>query len=176
MDTATLNANILDFEDRGVAASLLGDQMRPDFNPLSPGIMFLVFSGTAFVYEPPQDLLSRYPNIPPPLQASIPTTDLEASALELKFNALANEWKSVVGSSSLAGRIVSHPAYLEIISHGEKMLPYVLRDLQKEPNHWFVALYIIAGRFSPVKPEDKGNIRKMTEAWLEWGRRNGKLK
>lgn len=99
-----------------------------------------------------------------------------APSLEDKFNRLANAWKSVAaGPASSISRIVTHPAYLEIISLGEKMIPFILRDLQKEPNHWFVALKILARQFSPVKPQDAGNMKKMTEAWLEWGRKNGKL-
>jgi hypothetical protein len=68
-----------------------------------------------------------------------------------------------------------HPAYLEIISHGEKMIPFILKDLQQKPSHWFIALKTLAKNCSPVKPEDAGNIKKMTEAWLAWGRANGKL-
>jgi hypothetical protein len=105
-----------------------------------------------------------------------PFSNTRTENLEAVFNRLANEWKSAVtGPSSSITRIVTHPAYLEIISHGEKMLPYVLRDLQKSPNHWFVALFIMAGRISPVRPEDSGDIQKMTLAWLEWGKKNGKL-
>lgn len=100
----------------------------------------------------------------------------EETKLEKKFHTLSKEWKSSTGTRSLLASVVTHPAYLEIISYGEKMIPHILLDLQKEPNHWFIALYIMAGRFSPVKQEDVGNIKKMTEAWLEWGRRNGKLK
>src|SRR2546425_7121364 len=90
------------------------------------------------------------------------------SSLENEFNRLSELWKSVAaGPQSSVSRIVTHPAYLEIISKGEKMIPFILRDLQKEPNHWFIALKILAKQFSPVKPEDAGNIKKMTEAWLE---------
>jgi len=96
--------------------------------------------------------------------------------LETEFDRLATAWKAVArGPQSSVSRIVTHPAYLEIISYGEKVIPFILRDLQKEPNHWFIALKILAKQFSPVKPEDAGNIKKMTEAWLEWGRKNGNI-
>jgi len=78
-------------------------------------------------------------------------------------------------ASSLSTRMVRDPAYLEIIDKGEEMIPFILRELQREPDHWFVALKVIMKQFSPVGPEDAGNIKKMTEAWLEWGRSNGKL-
>ena len=71
--------------------------------------------------------------------------------------------------------MVMHPAYLEIISNGEKMIPYILKDLQEKPSHWFIALKTLAKNYSPVKLEDAGNIKKMTEAWIAWGKANGKL-
>jgi hypothetical protein len=98
----------------------------------------------------------------------------EQAELENQFNGLAKKWKEETGGYSSVGSMVMHPAYLEIISHGDKMIPFILKDLQGTPSHWFIALKTLA-RTSPVKPEDAGNIKKMTEAWLAWGNANGKL-
>ncbi len=98
------------------------------------------------------------------------------TSLEKDFNRLAAAWKAdSKGPQSSLSRIVTHPAYLEIISRGEQMIPFILRDLEREPHFWFTALRILAKQFSPVKAKDVGNIKKMTEAWLEWGRNNGKI-
>jgi hypothetical protein len=98
----------------------------------------------------------------------------EQAELEKKFNQLAKKWKSETSGYYSVSSMTMHPAYLEIISHGDKMIPFILKDLQEKPNHWFIALKTLA-LTSPVKPEDAGNIKKMTEAWLAWGNANGKL-
>lgn len=104
-------------------------------------------------------------------------TDSRDQFLEREFSRLSKLWKDAANSpQSSLSRIIGHPAYLEIISYGEEMIPYVLRDLQKEPNHWFIALKAMTKNFSPVKPEDAGNMKKMTDAWLEWGhKKHGKI-
>jgi hypothetical protein len=98
----------------------------------------------------------------------------ERAKLEKTFNYLAEKWKNETSGYSWVASMVMHPAYLEIISYGEKIIPFILKDLQSKPSHWFIALKILA-KGSPVKPEDAGNIKKMTEAWLAWGKANGKL-
>lgn len=95
-------------------------------------------------------------------------------SLEELFNELAEKWKRETSGYTSVATMILHPAYLEIISHGDKMIPYILKDLQKKPSHWFIALKTLA-KTSPVKPEDAGNIKKMTEAWIAWGIENGKL-
>lgn len=121
----------------------------------------------------------RFVRINPAIEASnqpaIKNKIADARAeLESTFNLLAKKWKDETSAYSSVGRMIMHPAYLEIISHGEKMIPYILRDLEQRRGHWFVALKILA-KGSPVKSEDAGNIQKMTEAWLAWGREHGKL-
>jgi hypothetical protein len=100
---------------------------------------------------------------------------VKVPTLEERFNKLAAQWKSDISPRSTAIGIVTHPAYLEIIKLGEGAIPFILKDLQKQPNHWFIALRSLASNFSPVKPQDAGNIKKMTKAWLKWGKENGKL-
>ncbi len=99
---------------------------------------------------------------------------VKRGGLEVVFNRLAKKWKDETSGYSSVTSIVMHPAYLEIISRGEEMIPFILRDLAVKPSHWFIALKTLA-KTSPVKVEDAGNIRKMSEAWLAWGRENGKL-
>ena len=128
---------------------------EPALATIAPPIFFGEQSASVFVTEP----------------QVLPANKTE---LEVKFKELAKKWKAETSGFSSVGSMVMHPAYLEIISHGEEMIPYILKDLQEKPSHWFIALKTLA-RTSPVKPEDAGNIKKMTEAWLAWGRANGKL-
>lgn len=96
------------------------------------------------------------------------------SKLKKEFLRLARLWKEQTSAASSVASMVMHPAYLEIISYGDKVIPFILEDLRDKPSHWFIALRILA-KTSPVAPEDAGNIKKMTEAWLAWGKANGKL-
>jgi hypothetical protein len=63
-------------------------------------------------------------------------------------------------------------AYQQIIGMGEKVLPFIFRELQETGGHWFWALRAITGE-NPVGPESRGNINRMAQAWLEWGRQRG---
>jgi hypothetical protein len=68
--------------------------------------------------------------------------------------------------------LCGHPAFQEIINLGEAVVPFMLRDLQERPRLWVWALPRITGA-NPVPASDTGNIRKMSEAWLQWGKMNG---
>jgi hypothetical protein len=48
----------------------------------------------------------------------------------------------------------------------------LLRDLAASPGLWVWALPEITGE-DPVPASDRGNVRKMSEAWVNWGRQKG---
>lgn len=89
-----------------------------------------------------------------------------------KFNILSETWKHDTGDYSVTHFIVMHPAYQEIIGMGDKALPLILQELENEPRQWFWALKAISG-YDPVKKSDKGNIRKMKNVWVKWGKEHG---
>lgn len=93
---------------------------------------------------------------------------------ESQFRALAERWKKETRNLSAISAIVMHPAYLDIMGSGPSVIPFILRDLKKENNHWFTALRALA-KVSPIKPEDAGNLKRMRESWLKWGKDNGYL-
>jgi len=98
-------------------------------------------------------------------------TPLRDKGLEDKFQDLSQQWKFETGHMSIASQIAMHPAYQRIIAMGEQAIPLILEDLRKEPHHWFWALSALAD-CAPIIPEkDKGNIRAMSDAWIEWGKR-----
>ena len=66
--------------------------------------------------------------------------------------------------------IASHPAYQKIIGMGQEAIPLILQDLKATKAQWFWALRSIAGE-SPIRPQDRGDIDAMTDAWLAWGKR-----
>ena len=92
--------------------------------------------------------------------------------LETQFRALADQWRRETGMLSSVSQMAAHPAYQEIIGMGTAAIPLLLRELQENPDHWFMALYALSGE-NPVPPQYAGRFPKMSEYWLEWGRRKG---
>jgi hypothetical protein len=90
------------------------------------------------------------------------------------FLRLASAWKreKLVISSMTA--IEDSPHYQGIIALGEPVIPLLLRELERDPDYWFTALQAITGE-DPVPAADRGDLLRMKEHWLTWGRRTGRL-
>jgi hypothetical protein len=108
--------------------------------------------------------------------ASIPETHAasvsSAEEIENRFRQLEATWMAEVGYSSSARVLSEHPAFREIVALGPAVVPLMLCDLAKRPRLWVWALPEITG-VDPVPELDRGNIAKMSEAWLRWGRAPG---
>ena len=105
------------------------------------------------------------------------TVPVESKALSddqlmKRFARLAATWRGETAYVSSSTEMFAHPAYQEIIRMGPAVVPLLLADLEKEPEHWTWALHVITGA-NPVAAEHAGNLEKMAEAWLKWGRENG---
>jgi hypothetical protein len=92
--------------------------------------------------------------------------------IKQEFRRLAEEWKASQGPSSTLKTMSEHPAYRAIIGLGEPAIPLLLEELVRDPDWWFSALMAITGA-NPIRPEDRGNLVKMAESWIEWGRSHG---
>jgi hypothetical protein len=92
--------------------------------------------------------------------------------IEAKFLRLRDEWKQKRGPESSSTRLAHHPAYLKIIGMGPDVIPLLMRELEHDPDMWFVALRSIT-EADPVPAEIKGNVGAMAEAWLKWGQEQG---
>jgi hypothetical protein len=92
--------------------------------------------------------------------------------VEERFRQLAAEWRDAIGPLSSATKIVQHPAYQEIIALGGDVVPFILRELEQKPDHWFAALRAITGE-DPVAPEDRGRMDRMATVWIRWGKEHG---
>jgi len=97
---------------------------------------------------------------------------IRASEIQKEFNELAKQWRSERGAVSSTTALSMHPAYQLIIGMGERVLPFIFADLQKQLDHWFWALRAIT-HADPVSPENRGNMEAMATAWLNWGREKG---
>ncbi len=107
---------------------------------------------------------------PIPVKPALPPQTKET--LEERLRRLEAVWNAETAHLSSASKIIGHPAFREIVNMGEPVVPLLLRDLEKEPSFWVWVLWEITGA-DPVPPSDRGNIAKMTDAWLCWGRAKG---
>jgi len=89
-----------------------------------------------------------------------------------KFLKLAAQWREDTAFCSSVLEMATTPAYQQIIGMGRSALPHIFQELSKQPDHWFWALKAITCE-DPVPDEDKGNLQRMTAAWLVWGARSG---
>jgi|SRR6516165_5924218 hypothetical protein len=103
------------------------------------------------------------PNAPP-----LPPSE----SIKERFRRLEAQWQADTEFLSDASKIIGHPAFQAIIALGPEVVPLMLGDLEARPSLWVWALPAITGE-NPVPASDGGNIRKMTEAWLKWGREKG---
>ena len=88
------------------------------------------------------------------------------------FHSLKDIWLEDRPEDADVLDLIKHPAYQVIIDMGQVAVPFILRELEKRPDYWFWALYSITGS-DPITDDDAGNLQKMANAWLNWGRENG---
>jgi hypothetical protein len=95
-----------------------------------------------------------------------------ADESERRFRQLAEQWIIETGLLSDPIQKFLHPAHLKIIGMGERVLPFILKEVEKMSGHWFVALDAVSP-VNPVQPEDQTNLKRMAEAWIQWGKIEG---
>jgi hypothetical protein len=92
--------------------------------------------------------------------------------LEDRFHRLASEWLTETAHMSSSSDIVNNPAFAAIIELGDAAVPLLLREMTMRPGHWHRALKRITGT-DPVAESDRGDMGRIKEAWLRWGKENG---
>jgi hypothetical protein len=90
---------------------------------------------------------------------------------EERFRQLASKWREETRALSSDSDIVANFAYYQIIGMGERALPLIFEEMKAHGGRWFWALRAITGE-NPVRSENRGNVRRMNEAWLEWARQH----
>ena len=106
--------------------------------------------------------------------SQILTDELPGELVRSKFRRLVEQWRGETLFISSSTEKMTHPAYQRIIGMGPAVVPLLLRELQEQGGHWFWALRAITEE-DPVNPVDVGRMRKMTEAWLQWGKQHNLL-
>ena len=108
------------------------------------------------------------------MSATSPPGSVSKLDIRDRFQRLAAEWKEKSRYLSNTAQMAMLKPYQQIIGMGVPAVPLILEELQREPNQWFWALEAITQE-NPVPPEDEGRVRKMAQAWVEWGKARGLL-
>ena len=100
--------------------------------------------------------------------------DIRREDLELRrvFDELLRQWERDRPRGVDVQGMITAPIYRNIIDLGPSVIPLLLAELERKPDHWFWALQYLT-RANPVPPESQGKLAEMTKAWLEWGSRQG---
>ena len=85
------------------------------------------------------------------------------------FGELAQRWRDEIDPAASGVEYATSPAYQMIIGLGWPVVPLILMELQRQLDHWFWALRAIT-RHDPVAEEEVGDLVRMRDAWLAWGR------
>lgn len=93
---------------------------------------------------------------------------------EDEFIELSTKWKKETAHYSTMFHKLINPNYLKIIGMGERVVKFILKDLQRSPELWHEALYYIT-KENPVSPQDMNDIFKIQKAWVEWGKKRNKI-
>lgn len=99
---------------------------------------------------------------------------MSAESLLITFERLRLRWKIDTQLVSSSSALVKHPAYRQIIELGPEVVPLILTDLEREPDHWHMALVELTGE-NPVPASAHGRLRAVADAWTRWGRQKGLL-
>lgn len=92
-----------------------------------------------------------------------------------QFQDLARVWKQETGLHSNMTKRAMHPAYQQIIGMGKTAVPFMLEEFSNgELDDWFWALTAIT-RENPITSDIAGNVERMAEAWIRWGKAKGYL-
>ena len=103
----------------------------------------------------------------------IPVTPPAAETVEQQVVRLLGRWRAETAHLSSSTRVTGHAAYQELIALGPPALPWLFRDLERtRDGHLSKALATITGA-RPVAPGERGQVRKVAEAWLRWAGENG---
>jgi hypothetical protein len=143
-----------------------------------PQRAFVTLPEIAWLFAMPKNTNSKNDGDRVPYDVIVVTSTTDAqpylgaavrAGVRTHFVALAREWSSATGAHSSMTIRKQHPAYRAIVDLGWDAVPLLLKALQDMPDLWFPALREITNE-NPVPLEHRGDYRKMTDAWIAWGR------
>jgi hypothetical protein len=154
------------FQDERRQARWIAGTLGSYATKLSDGARTVVAHGTT--PEESQERASRVWEAREKQIAEVADRSID-DGLRVAFEELAQTWTAETAHISSPVKLMEHPAYRQIVGFGPAVLPLLLRDLAENRRFWFPALNAITGE-NPVPDEAAGDVGRMTDAWLEWGR------
>jgi hypothetical protein len=97
-----------------------------------------------------------------------------STSVEDAFKELSNRWREETEFLSSPYEMSMNESYQQIIGLGESVVHLILQDLVSTHDHWFWALKAIT-RQNPVNDQDAGDITRMANSWIAWGKEKGYL-
>ncbi len=99
------------------------------------------------------------------------------SALQIRFEALVEQWEDDTWMHSFPSIIMRHEAIGEIIAMGESALPLILRRYRDHGGFWHHPLRAITGYNNPdgIEPIEGVpgwvgvKVKEQRDSWLRWG-------
>lgn len=85
------------------------------------------------------------------------------------FKECADKWKNDTAHLSIISQRLQHPAYQRIIRMGPSIVPFILEEMEQQPNHWFYALSLLTDA-NPIPADFKGTVRDAADLWIRWGK------
>ena len=106
---------------------------------------------------------------------SLTKSIVEVEKTKQEFATLAKTWKKATAHFSLVRQQITHISFLRIIALGEKVIPFILEELKREPMQgWFTALQAISNEDNiDLKAS---SYKEAIECWVNWGKDKGYLK
>ena len=101
-------------------------------------------------------------------------------SLEDRFENLVDVWHEETDLHSSLVKVVSHPAYLNIVAMGQKAVPLILREMRRRPGHWLPAIQALATAGDLLAEGENPAAGSSTSsqaraAWVKWGESKGYL-
>jgi len=87
--------------------------------------------------------------------------------IEYKFKHFKNEWIKQIGYHSNPDIVYNNENYKEIINLGDKVVPFLIKDLNENNGDWLFALSTILN-VDPIKKENIGNWDGMKKDWNKY--------
>ena len=149
--------------------------MRFDVSPIEDSSKYISNSYRVRISGPATIVVENQPELLP--NASNYNIN-EEYIFKLEMMVLIKRWRDEVKYMSSLSDMVSHEDYKAISSKDRRAISILLNELRDRPHYWFDALQKLVKNnldivVNPVRKADRGNLSAMTDAWLEWGKRNG---